>query len=417
MRNSNLTAVIGLNWGDEGKGKLIDILAQRMDFVARFGGGANAGHTIQAEQQKIILHQLPSGVLQKKPQLIIGNGCVVHLPTLFEEITFLEKIGINLSKRLQISERATLLFDFHRELDQASNLAQKIGTTKRGIGPAYSDRVARRSLRVGDLLNFPTFAKNLRARLITLQKNPNLNCKFDPSTEIAFYKDAAERLNGMICDTSHQLLQARGKQILIEGAQGSLLDLDFGTYPFVTSSTTLAGGIFSGLGLPPQKIKTIGVIKAYLTRVGAGPFPTELKEAIGKKLQEQGHEFGATTGRPRRTGWLDLVATKFALNLNGVTSLNVTKLDVLQGLPEIKVCIGYELAGRKITAFPASLETLLKVKPIYKVFPGFHANIAKVRKIAQLPRAARNYLQFIEKFLGQPIKFVGVGPRREELAV
>lgn len=416
MRQAKLTAILGLSWGDEGKGKLVDILAEQADFVARFGGGANAGHTIQAQQRKIILHQLPSGALRAKTQLIIGAGCVVHLPTLFEELAALEKLGFNLNERLKISERATLLLDFHKELEEVSSWTKKIGTTKRGIGPAYVDRVQRTSFRVGDLLDFPNFAQELRERLT--QFNKKAQRKFNPSQEIAFYQDALERLSGMITDTSQLLQQAQraGKKILVEGAQGSLLDLDFGTYPFVTSSTTTAAGIFSGLGLPPQRVETIGVLKAYSTRVGAGPFPTELQDQLGERLQRLGQEFGATTGRPRRTGWLDLVATKFAVDLNGIQSLNLTKLDVLSTLPEIKVCTGYELKGQKITHFPARTKLLAQVRPIYKSFPGFKKPISKVRKIAQLPAPAQNYLRFIEKFLKVPIRFVGVGGRRDELA-
>lgn len=421
MKN-NLTTVLGLNWGDEGKGKLVDILAGKMQFVARFGGGANAGHTIVVDGQKIVLHQLPSGVLHPQTKNIIGNGCVVHIPTLIEEIEELEKIGVKLVDRLFISDRATILFDFHKELDGLSESKlgdKKIGTTKRGIGPAYSDRVNRKSLRIGDLNNFENFAAKLRARLEEINAIEAIDPKFDIEKEITLYKDLAEKLEGMIVDVS-MILQnalADGKTVLAEGAQGSLLDVDFGTFPFVTSSTTTAGNIFSGLGIAPQNLESIGVAKAYTTRVGAGPFPTELLNETGERLREVGAEFGATTGRPRRCGWMDLVATKFAAKLNGTTAINLTKLDVLNELDEIQVCTKYKLDGEEIETLPAVIEDYEKVEPIFETLAGWKSDTSEIHKISDLPENAQKYIKFIEKYLGIPVKWVGVGVEREAMAV
>lgn len=420
-KKSALTAIIGLNWGDEGKGKLVDILAGHHHFVARFAGGANAGHTIIVDGQKFVLHQLPSGVLHPQTKCVIGNGCVVHLPTLLEELATLAKADINPTERLFISDRAILLFDFHKELDgklEESAGTKKIGTTKRGIGPAYGDKVARTALRVGDLLDFENFAERLRERLEILNKTAGLSFQFDAGREIALYRDFAERLEGMIVDTS-ALLQtalADGKTVLAEGAQGSLLDLDHGTFPFVTSSSTTAGNIFTGLGLPPQPAEIIGVVKAYTTRVGEGPFVTELDDAIGERLRTVGAEFGATTGRPRRCGWLDTVATRYAARLNGCAALNLTKLDVLDDFEEIQVCVGYELDGAKIESPPAIISQLALVQPIYETLPGWKTKTASVRQISALPAAAKSYVKFVEKLVGVPVKFVGVGAEREAMA-
>jgi len=419
-KTSKLTAVLGLNWGDEGKGKLVDILAAKSQFVARFGGGANAGHTIVVDGKKVVLHQMPSGVLHPQTKNVIGNGCVVHLPTLIEELNELEEIGVKLSDRLFISDRATLLFDFHKELDglAESRAKKKIGTTKRGIGPAYSDRVNRKALRAGDLLNFENFASKLRDRLDEVNTIEGMPFQFEAGREIALYKDIAERLEGMIVDTSALLQEALedGKTVLAEGAQGSLLDVDFGTFPFVTSSTTTAGNIFSGLGIPPQPLESIGVAKAYTTRVGEGPFTTELTNKTGEKLRDIGAEFGATTGRPRRCGWMDLVATKYSAKLNGTTCINLTKLDVLNDFEEIQVCTKYKLDDEEIETLPATIAELERVEPIFETLPGWKEDTSKARKIKDLPNNAQDYIKFIEKYLGVPVKWVGVGVEREAMA-
>jgi adenylosuccinate synthase len=422
MKKSKLTAILGLNWGDEGKGKLVDILAGKSHFVARFGGGANAGHTIYANGKKFVLHQIPSGALHPQCKCVIGNGCVVHLPTVIEELEELKAAGINLTERLFISDRAILLFDFHKELDglreNSAKAGKKIGTTKRGIGPAYADKINRCAFRAGDMLHFEDFAERLQDRIAEVNKTPGMPFQFDAGREITLYGDLAARLEGMICDTSTMLREAleAGKPVLVEGAQAALLDIDFGTYPFVTSSTTTAGGIFSGLGIPPQAADIIGVAKAYTTRVGEGPFPTELLDATGNKLREIGHEYGATTGRPRRCGWMDLVATKYAAKINGCNSINLTKLDCLNDFLEIKVCIAYELNGEKIDTLPANILDYAKVKPIYTTLKGWKKDTSKAKKIADLPAAARAYIKFIEKFTGIKVKWVGVGVEREAMA-
>jgi adenylosuccinate synthase len=420
MNKIKLTAVLGLNWGDEGKGKLVDILAGKSQFVARFGGGANAGHTIVVNGDKVVLHQMPSGVLHPQTKNVIGNGCVVHLPTLIEEMNELKEKGIELTDRLFLSNRATILFDFHKELDglAESRAKKKIGTTKRGIGPAYSDRVNRKSLRLGDLLNLEVFAEKLRDRLEEVNKIDGMPFQFDAGREIALYKDLAERLEGMIVDTSEILQEALadGKTVLAEGAQGSLLDVDFGTFPFVTSSTTTAGNIFSGLGIAPQTLESIGVAKAYTTRVGEGPFTTELLDDMGEKLREVGAEFGATTGRPRRCGWMDLVATKYSAKLNGTTAINLTKLDVLNDFKEIQVCTKYSLDGEIIETLPATIEELERIEPIFESLPGWEADTSEAKKISDLPKNAQDYIKFIEDYLGVPVKWVGVGVEREAMA-
>ncbi len=413
---SKLSAVIGLHWGDEGKGKLVDILAGTSHFVARFGGGANAGHTLVVNGKKTVLHQVPSGVLHPQTKCVIGNGCVVHLPTLIEEIEELKKNGIETTGRVFISDRAALLFDFHKELDGLSEkkLGKKaVGTTKRGIAPAYGDKIIRRGFRLGDLADFSDFAQRLRERLEEL--NETYDFGIDIEKELTDYGDYAERIEGMVVDTGELLSEAltAGKTVLAEGAQGSLLDIDHGTYPFVTSSTTTAGNIFTGLGIAPQPLaENIGVVKAYTTRVGAGPFPTELDDTAGEQLREVGHEYGATTGRPRRCGWLDLIATRYAARLNGTTALNITKLDVLNDFKEIKVCVGYMLNDEKLETLPMSATTLAKVEPIYETLAGWQDDTSKALQISDLPPAAQDYIQFIEKFVGIPVKWVGVGVER-----
>ena len=334
----------------------------------------------------------------------------------------MENQGINLTDRLFLSSRATLLFDFHKELDGLSEEKAgkgKIGTTKRGIGPAYTDRAARQSFRPGDLLNFENFAERLRERLEEVNAIEGMPFKFDPEREITLYRDCADRLNGSIVDTAELLQEALadGKTVLAEGAQGSLLDIDHGTYPYVTSSTTTAGNIFSGLGIGPQPFESIGVAKAYTTRVGAGPFITELDNALGGKLQKIGAEFGATTGRPRRCGWMDLVATKYSAKLNSTTAINLTKLDVLNDFKEIQVCTAYKLDGEVLSAPPATIAELEKVEPVFETLPGWQEDTSEARKIADLPKNARAYVKFIEKYLGVPVKWVGVGVEREAMAI
>jgi len=411
--------IIGAQWGDEGKGKLIDILAQQYDFVARYAGGANAGHTIEAQGKKFVFHILPSGLLHKNTICLIGNGCVVHLPTLIEEMKMLEKEGVNLTGRLFISPRAHLLFDYHKKRDEVEEEGRKkkVGTTKRGIGPAYMDKVSRTGIRAGDLRNFSAFAQKLREQLVKWKKEfPEI--KIDE--ELNQYKDYFDLIEPIIEDTGQMIRESlkKDKLVLIEGAQGVMLDIDHGTYPFVTSSNTTAGGACTGLGIPPSSITSVvGVVKAYVTRVGSGPFPTELDNELGERIRKVGAEYGATTGRPRRCGWFDVPVAKYAMELNGIKYFNLTKLDVLSGLNEVKIGVRYLVDGLEPSAFPFSIEFLDKVKVEYITLPGWKKSLAKCKKFTDLPLEAQKYVKTIEKLTGVKVAFIGVGPKREEMIV
>jgi adenylosuccinate synthase len=414
----NVVAVLGAQWGDEGKGKLVDVLAADFDIVARFNGGNNAGHTIVVDKVKYAFHLLPCGLLYPKALNVIGNGVVVHIPSLFKELEPLEKNGIDWKGRLFISDRAHLVFDVHQMVDglqEAQAGDKSIGTTKRGIGPAYSAKCSRSGLRAGDLLHF----KNVEERLPVLIKDyqKHYGFEYDIAAEVERYREYAEMCKDMIVDTVslvHNSIR-EGKQILVEGANAALLDIDFGTYPYVTSSTTTSGGICTGLGLPPSKIGgVIGVVKAYTTRVGEGPFPTELSCSIGKSMMTVGHEYGTTTGRPRRCGWLDLALLSYSHMLNGFASLNITKLDVLDHLDEIKICVAYKLDGKQIT-FPASLDDLALVEVVYETFPGWKCDISKAKTLAELPANAIAYLKRIEEVMDLPISWIGNGAGRTDM--
>ncbi|KAH7653780.1 Adenylosuccinate synthetase protein [Dioscorea alata] len=422
---SQVAGVLGCQWGDEGKGKLVDILAQHFDVVARCQGGANAGHTIyNSEGKKFALHLVPSGILNEQTICLIGNGVVVHLPGLFKEIEGLEANGVSCKGRILVSDRAHLLFDFHQEVDglREAELAKSlIGTTKRGIGPCYSSKVIRNGIRVCDLRHMDTFGQKLEILL----KDAALRFEgFKYSAdmlkeEVERYKRFAERLEPYIIDTVHAMNQyiLQGKKILVEGGQATMLDIDFGTYPFVTSSSPSAGGICTGLGIAPRSIgDLIGVVKAYTTRVGSGPFPTEILGKGGDLLRAAGMEFGTTTGRPRRCGWLDLVALKYCCQINGFSSLNLTKLDVLSDLPEIKLGVSYKLInGQRIESFPADLNVLEKLEVEYEVFPGWQSDISSIRNYKDLPPAARRYIEKVEEHISIPIHYIGVGPGRDAL--
>lgn len=415
--------VAGTQWGDEGKGKLVDILSQKYDIIARSAGGANAGHTIcvndGGESKKFIFHLLPSGVLHEGKVCVIGNGTVIHIPTMLEEIEGLKEHGINLHGRLLISDRAHLIFDYHKIIDEIQEERKgdkKVGTTKRGIGPAYSDKIARRGIRMGDLLNFESFAAKLRANAELHMKT--FGFEFDIETEINKHKDALPIFEEYIVNTTQYLTDAHkaGKNILIEGAQGTHLDIDLGTYPFVTSSNTTSGGAMTGLGFPPNRLESVvGIAKAYTTRVGAGPFPTELAEEEGNMLRDKGGEYGATTGRPRRCGWFDTIVVKNAAAINGLTSINLTKLDVLSGFKTIKVATGYKLDGEPISFIPASLEDFEKVEVIYEDLPGWDEDISKMKDFDELPENAKAYVLRLEELLEVPINFIGVGVHRNEM--
>jgi len=419
------TVVIGAQWGDEGKGKLVDVLAANSDIVVRFQGGSNAGHTLVVNGKKTILHLIPSGILHANKICAIAAGVVVDIFGLTEEIRKLNETGFAIApNQLLISDSATALLPYHKILDQAREKALsdgKIGTTGKGIGPAYEDRAARRALIMADLFDEATLLQKLE--FVLKEKNALLTNLYDLPAIKA--RDIFEQIQTVIHDLkpyrapdislliSQKIKQ--GKRILFEGAQGTLLDIHHGTYPFVTSSSTLAGSgsISAGLG-PHQLSKIVGVFKAYCTRVGSGPFPTELIDSTGEKLQKDGSEFGSTTGRARRCGWLDLIALKYAIRLNGINSLALMKLDVLSGHEQIGICVGYKLRGETITEFPTSTEIVSKLEPIIEYLPGWKEDLTKIKTIKDLPLNAINYMNFISKNVGCPIDVVSVGPDRDQ---
>lgn len=404
--------IIGLHWGDEGKGRIVDLLVKDCDGVVRYNGGPNAGHTLVVNGETFKLHLIPSGILHRDKINVIGNGVIIDPKVLLEEIDELKSRGF-FNGKLYISDRAPLLFPYHKiidELEESFRGSFSLGTTKRGVGPGYTDEVNRSGLRVIDLFSGSFEEKLRRVWDLKVKMFPCLDGKVDIEDVIEDYKGYLEYLKSYTTDTIsllHDLL-AQGKRVLLEGAQGFLLDIDFGTYPYVSSSSSSIGGIFSGSGINPKQLEKIfGVVKAYMTRVGAGPFPTELKDEVGNYLREKGREYGTTTGRPRRCGWLDCVATKYSCIINGVDGIYITKLDVLNGLSEVKICIGYEYEGERLYSFPSSLEILENCRPIYERFPGWNIEGNK------LPPNAESYLKFIEDFLGTRILGVSIGPERE----
>jgi adenylosuccinate synthase len=415
--------VVGTQWGDEGKGKIVDLLTRYTDYIVRFQGGNNAGHTLVVEGRQFIFHLIPSGILYEDKICMIGNGVIVDPAVLLREIDGLREKGLNISpERLMISENAHLIMPYHARLDQAKEaaLAKKIGTTGRGIGPCYMDKVGRVGIKAGDLLDDDLFREKLQVAveeknfLITKRYNGE-PVRFE---EIyAAFRQYGERLIPFIGNISVELDQARraGRNILFEGAQGTQLDIDHGTYPFVTSSNTIAGNACNGTGFGPAYIDSvIGIMKAYTTRVGEGPFPTELTDEIGEQLQSKGHEFGATTGRKRRCGWLDGVVANDAVRLNGLTGLALTKLDVLSGQPVLKMANTYDLQGKKISTMPSNIRQAAAVTPIYEEMPGWQKEISAVRQFDDLPREAKDYIRRIEDFTGVPAVIVSVGPDRSE---
>jgi adenylosuccinate synthase len=415
--------VLGAQWGDEGKGKLVDVLAKHYDIVARFNGGANAGHTLKVDGRKFAFHLLPCGMLYPNKLNVIGNGVVLHVPTLFKELASLDDAGIDYADRLKISDRAHMLFDFHQTIDglqEAGRGGKNIGTTKKGIGPCYSSKTTRNGIRVGELLDFDTFRKErYPALLSTLQDQYGF--EHDAEAELEQLAAVIDRLRPMITDTVHLVNSAHqsGSRILAEGANAALLDLDFGTYPFVTSSSTTAGGISTGLGIAPSKIETaIGVVKAYTTRVGSGPFPTELEDDVGQALRDNGQEYGTTTGRPRRCGWLDLPVVHYSHMVNNYSSLNITKLDVLSGLDEVRIGTHYKLRDQELPTgmMPSLLEDLAQVEVVYESMPGWKEDISLARTMDDLPPQAVNYLKRIEELTNVPVSWVGVGAGREDMA-
>ncbi len=422
MNTGNIAVVLGAQWGDEGKGKLVDALSKSHSVIVRAGGGANAGHTIYRQGQKYVFHLLPSGLIEPENIGIIGNGCVVHLPSLLHEIHELSEKGISVRNRIFLSTRAHLLFDFHQEIDSIQEERKGkecVGTTKRGIGPAYTDKVSRSGIRAGELVaDFKTFAHRLRehAEEIKIQYGISI----DIESLIVEYQDLAEEFSDIVRDTEEMLeqYQQEGKNILVEGAQGFMLDIDHGTYPFVTSSHTTVSGASQGTGIAPNRFtEIIGVAKAYVTRVGSGPLVSELLNETGETLRKIGHEYGATTGRPRRCGWIDVVALKKFVRVNGANVWNLTKLDVLADFDHIGVVVAYDLEGEHTQCIPADIGTLAKVKPVIQEFSGWKKDISKIRTFEDLPVEAKNFIEFLEKETGIPVKYIGVGMESEALII
>ena len=418
------TVVVGTQWGDEGKGKVVDLLTAKADLVVRFQGGNNAGHTLVVEGQQFIFHIIPSGILYEDKKCLIGNGLVVDPEVLLEEIEGLKEAGIEVSpKRLSLSDKAHIIMPYHKAIDVAREVfkgGDKIGTTGRGIGPCYEDKMARTGVRAIDLTEPETLEQKVRTNL--KEKNffltKFLNAEpLDLKPILDEYLLMAEKLQPLITDVSLELDQALGanKNILFEGAQGTHLDVDHGTYPYVTSSNPISGAACAGAGIGPNQLHhVIGIVKAYTTRVGAGPFVTELTDETGDYIQERGKEFGATTGRRRRCGWLDLVVIRDSARLNGLNSLAITKLDILTGLEKLQVCVGYELEGKQINYRPTSLKKMALCVPIYKEMPGWQEDISQARRMDQLPATAQDYLKTIEEIAGIPMSIISVGPGREE---
>lgn len=419
--------VLGSQWGDEGKGKLVDILCDDIEVCARCQGGNNAGHTIVVGEQKYDFHMLPSGLVNKNCLNLVGSGVVVHIPSFFEELEKLEEKGLYCRDRLFVSSRAHLVFDFHQRVDklreaELSGNKKSIGTTGKGIGPTYSTKASRSGIRIHHLVSdepnsWIEFENRLRRLIETrFKRYGEFDCDFE--TEIAKYKIWRDKIKPFVVDSVEFMHDAlsKNKKILVEGANALMLDIDFGTYPYVTSSNTGIGGVLTGLGIPPKAIKNIyGVVKAYTTRVGEGPFPSEQLNEDGENLQSIGHEYGVTTGRKRRCGWLDLVVLKYSTWINGYTHLNITKLDVLDSFKTIKVAIGYKYNGVELKSFPEDLNVLGNVEVIYQEFPGWEKDITEIKEYNDLPLNAKKYLDFIENFVNVPIKWVGTGPARDSM--
>ena len=418
--------IIGTQWGDEGKGKIVDLLTDRASAVVRFQGGHNAGHTLVIEGKQTVLHLIPSGILRVGVRCLIGNGVVLSPTALLEEIETLEANGVPARERLGISESCPLILPYHIALDQAREIARgkkAIGTTGRGIGPAYEDKVSRRGIRLGELLDENHFKERLRE----VMEYHNFALEHYFKTDAVDYQKVldealaqGEQIAPMVEDVPGILhkLRAEGKSIMFEGAQGALLDIDHGTYPYVTSSTTTSGGAASGSGVGPRALDYIlGIVKAYTTRVGAGPFPTELFDDDGQYLGEKGHEFGATTGRQRRCGWLDVVSLRRSLDVNSVTGICITKLDVLDGMDTVKICVAYTLDGKEITIPPVGADLMEKCEPVLIEMPGWKESTVGTRSLDQLPQAARDYLDKVESLCGVPIDIISTGPDREETLI
>jgi adenylosuccinate synthase len=419
---THCVVVVGAQWGDEGKGKIVDVLAERADLVVRYQGGANAGHTVDtgAGGGEFVLHQIPSGILQGAV-CVVGNGVVLDPEQLFAELDALTARGVRTEQKLHISDRAHLTLPYHKLLDRAREKKEQIGTTGRGIGPTYEDKYGRRGIRVGDLRNLARAQQLVRARVEA--SNAVLGMlgsaeRAGAEEHVRLLERWAPRLLPLAVDSGRVVWEAleRGESVLLEGAQGALLDVDHGTYPYVTSSNTTAGGAAVGVGIGPTAIDAVlGVVKAYTTRVGNGPLPTEAESGEAERIRELGGEFGATTGRPRRCGWFDAVVVRYAVRVNGLTGLAVTKLDVLDTFAEIPVCVGYRLDGETVDSMPADVETIERVEPLYETLPGWQKQLTEVRRLADLPAAARAYVDRLQDLAGAPVRYVSVGTRRDQI--
>jgi adenylosuccinate synthase len=416
--------VVGLQWGDEGKGKIVDVLSEKADVVARYQGGHNAGHTVVIHNEKFILHLIPSGILYKDKICLIGNGVVVDPAALIEEMNGLTQRGIKIRGNLFLSKNAHIIMPYHMALDRENEKlrgAKSIGTTGRGIGPAYSDKIGRSGIRVADLLQPAVFKEKLKANLLHinfllehLYKAP----VFDVEHIFDEYMGYARELSEYIADTDiivNNTISEKGN-VLFEGAQGTLLDIDHGTYPYVTSSNAIAGGACTGIGVGPTKIsKVLGIVKAYTTRVGSGPFPTEITDELGDRIREKGGEYGATTGRPRRCGWLDMVILKHSARINGLTGIAITKLDILDGLEVLKICTAYRYHGKILDEFPKEINIFSECEPVYMEMPGWNTNTQGIKNFNDLPKNAKAYIKKIEKILRVKVQLISTGQRRDEL--
>ncbi len=430
---THCVVVVGAQWGDEGKGKVVDVLAERADLVVRYQGGANAGHTVDTGAGggggggAFVLHQIPSGILQGAV-CVVGNGVVLDPEQFFAELDALAARGVRTEQKLHVSDRAHLTLPYHKLLDRAREKKEKIGTTGRGIGPTYEDKYGRRGIRVGDLRNLARAQELVRVRVEAANEMLGLLAggggalkdteRASAEEHVHLLERLAPRLLPLAVDAGRVVWEAleRGESVLLEGAQGALLDVDHGTYPYVTSSNTTAGGAAVGVGIGPTAIDAVlGVVKAYTTRVGNGPLPTEGAPAVADRIRELGGEFGATTGRPRRCGWFDAVVVRYAVRINGLTGLAVTKLDVLDTFAEIPVCVGYELDGERVDSMPADVERIDRVKPIYETLPGWQKGLGGVKRLAELPAAARAYVDRLQDLAGAPVRYVSVGTRRDQI--
>jgi adenylosuccinate synthase len=423
MSGHRCLVVVGVQWGDEGKGKIVDLLAEGVDLVARYQGGANAGHTVHVGDEEFILHQIPSGILHPGKRCLLGNGVVLDIEQFFQELDGLIARGIDAEPRVGVSGRAHLLLEYHKRLDQADERARgagKIGTTGRGIGPAYEDKIARRGVRAADLRD-ESRARELIGEAVRCANERLRAIGAEPVDAERVIEQALgyrERLLPLLTDVGREISRAvaTGSRILLEGAQGAMLDVDHGTYPFVTSSTTTAAGAATGTGIGPTMIDgVLGVVKAYTTRVGSGPMPSELEGGVGERLRELGGEYGATTGRPRRCGWFDAVVARYSARVNGLTGLALTKLDVLDSFEEIQVVTGYEVDGVQLDEMPDDLLLLEKARPVLETLPGWQSSTTEARALEELPEHARAYIRRLEELTGVPVEYVGVGTRREQI--